>query len=645
MSWFGFGGAKKDAGRKYNERDLKVQCKSAVIRLQLRRQKIRNLIKQQRREIAGLLKAGEDENARILVEQIIKDEYKCDAYDELEVYCEELVARLNLISMSKRLPQELTEPICTLIWTALRTDVKELNSIRELLAAKFGQNLDHEALCNVDNCVNAKVMERLGPEPPEEVMVFSFLNSIAEEYDLDWRAVEAKEIPDDDPLAGLEEESIDFSSMPVDLDTCLPSVPGSSSESVQRSTGWDDSLPNDLISMSEPALQHAQPMVAPVLHQVTDIGAKGVPSSVDDFESMFAAVPSTSSSSRSTADEFFGGGPPVQQPLQMPSVPSMGGAFDVVPPMGFGLPPGAAPPGGPLPSGMPPGGAPPGGYPGAGVLQMPTVPTTRNVVTQDATRDGVSSDPPNLTDAELEAEFEKLMQLSPRDSDSCAAVQSPSASTTSASPGSVLGFPSVPQSGSSPAIDFPSLPVDGTAVQTTAEYGSLFDDEPQPVSNPSLTETVKSLGDSLGRAPAPDTSGQAAPIKLPGMPSLSSSTATDSNHTIEPSMAPGESAVASTRAAAAPAEPAAWQTVEEPSHSPPPPQASDSNVPEDWASKFGLDVSDVQPHSSAMGSWAALDPQAGPQEEPQLSSQELASTLQEDDMDDLFARLSALKKV
>ena len=78
-----------------------VQCKSAVIRLQLRRQKIRNLIKQQRREIAGLLKSGEDENARILVEQIIKDEYKCDAYDELEVYCEELVARLNLISMSK----------------------------------------------------------------------------------------------------------------------------------------------------------------------------------------------------------------------------------------------------------------------------------------------------------------------------------------------------------------------------------------------------------------------------------------------------------------------------------------------------------------------------------------------------------------
>lgn len=553
------------------------------------------------------------------------------------------------------MPQELKEPICTLIWTALRTDVKELNSIRELLAAKFGQNLDHEALCNVDNCVNAKVMERLGPEPPEEVMVFSFLNSIAEEYDLDWRAVEAKEIPDDDPLEGLEEESIDFSSVALDLDACLPSVPGSSStsESAQRSIGEGAPAASDLISMSEPGLQHAQPMVAPVLHQVTDLGAKGVPSSVDDFESMFAAVPSAvSSSSRSVADEFFAGGPPTQQiphvapmafgmppggvpaqqHMQMPQVPPMGGAIDVAPPMAFGL----------RPNGGFPGGGPPGGYPGAGVLQMPEVPMSGGAQPQAASEEAVSADPPNMSDAELEAEFEKLMQLSPRDSGGpSAAAVAPIATQAPA-----LAFPTVPPAAAPPAagaaIDFPSLPVQGTKVETSAEYDSLFDDEPQPVSNPSLAETGKSLSTSLGRGPAPGTSGQAAPIKLPGMPSSTSSAGS--------ALAPLDRSPAEATFVPATAESAAWPTMAEPTHAPPPPPAEESvpdasTVPEDWASKFGLAVEEVAPHPSGMGSWAALDPQAGAPQEPQLSSQEPASTMQEDDMDDLFSRLSALKQV
>ena len=505
----------------------------------------------------------------------------------------------------------------------------------------------------MDNCVNAKVMERLGPEPPEEVMVFSFLNSIAEEYELDWRAVEAKEIPDEDPLAGLEDETIDFSSVPVDLDTCLPSVPGSSSGvTAQRSAG----TASDLISMSEPAIQHAQPMVAPVLHQVTDLGARAAPASVDDFESMFAAVPTTTTATAATAvsvqqsaaDQFFGGGPPVQQ--QMPQAPPIGGAFDMVPPMGFGLPPAAAPPGAAS------GGIPPGGYPGAGVLQMPSVPGAGDVPPQETTRDSVSSDPPNMTDAELEAEFEKLMQLSPRDADSSAAPPPSAVDSSNSAPD--MGFPSIPEASSSArdvAIDFPSLPVQGTNVETSAEYGSLFDDEPQPVSNPSLTETEKSLGNSLGRGPAPDTSAQAAPVKLPGMPTMpggqqaSPAPADRPSGPTELSAIPTEPVVAS--AELSPLEHGAWPAVAEPSHSPPPPPVEEqqppasSTVPEDWASKFGLDPAEVQPHASTVGSWAALDPQAGAPEEPQLSSQEAASTLQEDDMDDLFSRLSALKNV
>jgi hypothetical protein len=54
-------------------------------------------------------------------------------------------------------PPDLHDAICALLWAAPRTPIKELAQISRELAAKFGQELLDEILCDKDGCVNAKV--------------------------------------------------------------------------------------------------------------------------------------------------------------------------------------------------------------------------------------------------------------------------------------------------------------------------------------------------------------------------------------------------------------------------------------------------------------------------------------------------------
>ena len=113
----------------------------------------------------------------------------------------------------------MKENICTLIWVSQHLDIKEFGLIRQQFALKFGINLDNEAICNIDNCVNAKIIEYLSPNPPEEVLVFSYLKTIANENQIEWKAQELEDIPNNEPT--IDSEFAEFTNSESDIANAL----------------------------------------------------------------------------------------------------------------------------------------------------------------------------------------------------------------------------------------------------------------------------------------------------------------------------------------------------------------------------------------------------------------------------------------
>lgn len=79
----------------------KANLKMAVTRIQLHKNKKTQQIKLSKREAAQLLGQQKDESARIKVENIIREDYQIEALDILELFCELLQSRIQLISEAK----------------------------------------------------------------------------------------------------------------------------------------------------------------------------------------------------------------------------------------------------------------------------------------------------------------------------------------------------------------------------------------------------------------------------------------------------------------------------------------------------------------------------------------------------------------
>lgn len=174
-------------GKKFDANETKTQLKLAISRIKLQKNKKDNNIKNNKREIAELLRNGKDESARIKVENIIREDFVIEAYEILELFCELLLARLGVIQISKDCPPDIREAVCTIIYAAPRTDIKELGQIREQLIHKFGKEFGMASMSNKENCVNPRVVHKLSIQTPENYIVFQYLNEIAKSFGLEWK--------------------------------------------------------------------------------------------------------------------------------------------------------------------------------------------------------------------------------------------------------------------------------------------------------------------------------------------------------------------------------------------------------------------------------------------------------------------------
>lgn len=144
------------------------------------------LAKTQRRAMAQLLEQGKEDSARIRVENIIRSDIITELHEVLELYCELLLARAGLLDASPTCDPGLEEAAKSLIYAAPKTEIKELQQVRLLLAEKFGKEFVLQAMENADGKVSDKVVKKLSVAPPREELVQGYLEEIAKAYGVNW---------------------------------------------------------------------------------------------------------------------------------------------------------------------------------------------------------------------------------------------------------------------------------------------------------------------------------------------------------------------------------------------------------------------------------------------------------------------------
>ncbi|KAJ6789316.1 hypothetical protein PWT90_01056 [Aphanocladium album] len=186
---------------------VKVQLKLAIARLRMVQQRDEQLGKTQRRAMAQLLESGKVDSATIRVENIIRSDIITELHEMLELYCELLLARSGLMDGAQVDPG-LEEAIQSLIYAAPKTEIKELATVRQLLAEKYGKEFVLAATDNAEGKVNEKVVKKLSVEPPRKELVQGYLEEIARAYGVDWPKREKASPPpeyeddDDSPSGG-----------------------------------------------------------------------------------------------------------------------------------------------------------------------------------------------------------------------------------------------------------------------------------------------------------------------------------------------------------------------------------------------------------------------------------------------------------
>ncbi|KDQ63062.1 hypothetical protein JAAARDRAFT_188683 [Jaapia argillacea MUCL 33604] len=171
----------------WNAAKAKVQLRLSVQRLRTLQEKKEAQAKSTRRDIATLLERGKIETARIKVENIINEDIYLELLELMELYCELLIARFGILDQPTREPDAaVREGVCSIIHAAPRTELKELQILRELLMHKYGREFSLAAIENRDSCVTERVTKKLVVATPSPELVNAYLSEIAKGYSIAW---------------------------------------------------------------------------------------------------------------------------------------------------------------------------------------------------------------------------------------------------------------------------------------------------------------------------------------------------------------------------------------------------------------------------------------------------------------------------
>ncbi|EHA18244.1 hypothetical protein ASPNIDRAFT_125756, partial [Aspergillus niger ATCC 1015] len=154
----------------------------------------------QRRDLSTLLSENRSTSARIRVENVIATDTAVEVMEMVELYCELLLARANLLDQSafgekgararSYIDPALDEAAAVIFYSYARFphDVREMTILRGLLTDRWGK--DFMMLAQENKLEDVKVPERLvrglRVKPPSEELVESYLVEIARAYGVTW---------------------------------------------------------------------------------------------------------------------------------------------------------------------------------------------------------------------------------------------------------------------------------------------------------------------------------------------------------------------------------------------------------------------------------------------------------------------------
>ncbi|XP_027352230.1 uncharacterized protein LOC113863047 [Abrus precatorius] len=133
-------------------------------------------------DVAQLLNLGYHDRALPRVDQWIIEQNTLDVFAMIEIYCNFLRERAEVLEKNKECPIELKEATSSLIFASSRCgDFPELHQIREILTSKFGKEFaDHAVELHKNNRVNSKMIQKLSKRPGMEIKMKA-LKQIASE--------------------------------------------------------------------------------------------------------------------------------------------------------------------------------------------------------------------------------------------------------------------------------------------------------------------------------------------------------------------------------------------------------------------------------------------------------------------------------
>ncbi|KAL6947341.1 hypothetical protein ACO0QE_002224 [Hanseniaspora vineae] len=180
--------------------------------------------KQARREVSKLLKEGKETKASFKVETMINEDVHLELLEILELYCEMLYARYQIVGLmkdeieliEKHMDDGINEAIRSLVYSALYVpEIKELLQLRDLFRLKFGVEFIN---CIVQDEVGVpdKIISKCCPKVPSKDIVELYLCEIAKAYEVPYSKLPKEESP---ALEVDSEENPDDESVNLDDET------------------------------------------------------------------------------------------------------------------------------------------------------------------------------------------------------------------------------------------------------------------------------------------------------------------------------------------------------------------------------------------------------------------------------------------
>ena len=175
-----------------------------------------------KREVAELLREGQEHKAEIKATSIIMNDYKVEVYTQLIIYLNLIAARYELLLAQHSCPPELKEACCAIVYASPHLSGQtELAACRVMLLARFGKQFPNQ--CMDEQVVHPKITSRLSARSPDQTIVNYYVTSIAREYNVTTSLLPGND-DDDGGNVGLDITPTDVTS-DVMGDVIIPCTP------------------------------------------------------------------------------------------------------------------------------------------------------------------------------------------------------------------------------------------------------------------------------------------------------------------------------------------------------------------------------------------------------------------------------------